>query len=540
MENYRIILSLTLIVLASIIYTKWQEYSLPVTKEALATEQHQPATNKTVSDNVNDVPEVVNKPEIITSNNIEVDETIVSAETDEFKIRFSNIGGTVVATLLKEYYKSEKNKNDKYQLIGGDSGLKKVQSGLLGSMSNLPNHKSKFRFEKVSYLLSEKDSLEVPFIWEDEDIRVLKKYILHKGSYTIDLVYSIENKKDKEINVKTYWQVLHHEINNNSAFMNAYSGGAYFSEDLKYNEVTYDELNKNQLNISTGVGWFSYVTHYFIGGVIPESKNNFYAKKITSKSYLIGSHTPDIIIAPKSIQEVKAKLWLGPKLQNQLETVAPGLELTADYGRLTFIAKPIFWLLNNIHMVVGNWGWAIVLLTLLIKLAFYRLSAASYRSMANMRKLAPQMQALKERYGEDKEKFNKAMMEFYQKEKINPLGGCLPIAVQIPVFISLYWVLMETVELRGAPFIFWINNLSAEDPYFVLPVIMGISMFVQQKLNPQPTDPMQAKIMQALPFVFTAFFLFFPAGLVLYWVVNNILSILQQWRITSVIEKSKI
>ncbi|MEN8168502.1 MAG: membrane protein insertase YidC, partial [Pseudomonadota bacterium] len=231
------------------------------------------------------------------------------------------------------------------------------------------------------------------------------------------------------------------------------------------------------------------------------------------------------------------QLYIGPKLQDKLETIAEGLELTVDYGWLTVLAKPIFWLLKTIHDFVGNWGWSIILLTIIIKAAFYKLSETSYKSMANMRKLTPRLQAMKDRYGDDKQRLNQAMMEMYKKEKVNPLGGCLPILVQIPVFIALYWVLLESVELRQAPFILWMDNLSAKDPYFILPLIMGVSMFVQQKLNPAPPDPMQAKIMMSLPFVFTIFFAFFPAGLVLYWVVNNLISIAQQWYITRKIEQ---
>jgi YidC/Oxa1 family membrane protein insertase len=244
-----------------------------------------------------------------------------------------------------------------------------------------------------------------------------------------------------------------------------------------------------------------------------------------------------VTIAPGDSYEFKRQMFVGPKLQDMLEDIAPGLELTVDYGWLTVIAKPIFWLLKTIHDWVGNWGWAIIILTIIIKAAFYKLSETSYKSMANMRKFTPRLQAMKDRYGDDKQRLNQAMMDLYKKEKINPLGGCLPILVQIPVFIALYWVLLESVELRHAPFVLWIDNLSAKDPYFILPLIMGISMFIQQKLNPAPPDPMQAKIMMSLPFVFTIFFAFFPSGLVLYWVVNNIISIMQQWYITRKIEQ---
>ncbi|MCK5093011.1 MAG: membrane protein insertase YidC, partial [Gammaproteobacteria bacterium] len=234
-----------------------------------------------------------------------------------------------------------------------------------------------------------------------------------------------------------------------------------------------------------------------------------------------------------------SKIYIGPKLQDDLETLATGLDLTVDYGFLTVVAKPLFWLLKTYHELTGNWGWAIILLTMSIKLVFYKLSETSYRSMANMRKLQPRMKAMKERHGDDKQAFQKAMMEMYKKEKINPLGGCLPILVQIPVFIALYWVLLESVEMRQAPFILWIQDMSAQDPYYVLPVLMGLTMLLQQKLNPAPIDPVQAKVMMALPFVFTVFFLFFPSGLVLYWVVNNTLSIAQQWVITKRVTEGK-
>jgi len=253
---------------------------------------------------------------------------------------------------------------------------------------------------------------------------------------------------------------------------------------------------------------------------------------------VLGVLTPEQSIPAGQSGKLGMRLYAGPKLQDHLQEVAPGLELTVDYGLLTILAQPIFWLLKYIHKVVGNWGWAIVLLTLLIKLAFYKLSAASYRSMANMRRLQPRMAALKERHGDDRQKMSQAMMELYKTEKINPLGGCLPVLVQIPVFIALYWVLLESVELRQADFILWINDLSSPDPYYILPLLMGITMFIQQKLSPAPPDPLQAKVMMILPPVFTLFFAFFPAGLVLYWVANNALSIAQQWYITKKVASS--
>jgi YidC/Oxa1 family membrane protein insertase len=282
------------------------------------------------------------------------------------------------------------------------------------------------------------------------------------------------------------------------------------------------------------------IQHYFMAAWIPPQggEETFYTNVLDGPRYIIGKYSPSVSIAPGATHAFENRLFVGPKLQDTLAKIAPGLELTVDYGWLTVLAQPIHWLLAKIHGVIGNWGWSIIVLTILIKLAFYKLSETSYKSMANMRQITPRLQALKDRYGDDKERLNQAMMELYKTEKINPLGGCLPILVQIPVFIALYWVLLESVELRQAPWILWIDNLSAPDPYFVLPLIMGVSMYVQQKLNPAPPDPMQAKIMMSLPFVFTVFFAFFPSGLVLYWVANNLLSIAQQWNITRSIEKA--
>jgi YidC/Oxa1 family membrane protein insertase len=299
-------------------------------------------------------------------------------------------------------------------------------------------------------------------------------------------------------------------------------------------------MTEQKLNIQVSDGWIAMMQHYFLSAWIPPEglEETYYTNVIDRNRFIIGMFSPSVDILPGSNYSFKNDLYIGPKLQDTLGSVAPGLELTVDYGWLTVIAQPIHWLLNKIYDVVGNWGWAIIVLTILIKLAFYKLSEASYKSMANMRQLTPRLAALKDRYGDDKERLNQAMMELYKTEKINPLGGCLPIFVQIPVFIALYWVLLESVELRQAPFVLWIDNLSAPDPYYVLPLIMGISMYIQSKLNPAPPDPMQAKIMMSLPFVFTVFFAFFPSGLVLYWTINNILSIAQQWYITNAIEKA--
>jgi YidC/Oxa1 family membrane protein insertase len=325
-----------------------------------------------------------------------------------------------------------------------------------------------------------------------------------------------------------------------SAFMYTYQGGAIYSPEDHYQKVSFDDMVDSPLGRDVSNGWVAMLQHYFVSAWIPPAENaeHFYSKALSGGRYVIGTYSPAVTVPPGETGRLSKGLYVGPKLQSQLETVAPGLDLTRDYGWLAVIAQPMFWLLDQIHRVVNNWGWAIIIFTILLKLALYPLSATSYKSMAGMRKLAPRIQALKDRYGDDKQRMQQAMMEIYKKEKINPLGGCLPILVQIPFFIALYWVLLESVELRQAPWILWIQDLSVKDPYFVLPVLMGVSMFAQQKLNLQPPDPMQAKIMMSMPFVFTIFFAFFPSGLVLYWFVNNLFSIGQQWYITRKIEQA--
>jgi YidC/Oxa1 family membrane protein insertase len=354
----------------------------------------------------------------------------------------------------------------------------------------------------------------------------------------VEVEHQVRNLGDEDWSARPYHQLQRTPLQQQSRFLYTYTGGVLYSPEEKYQKISFDDMQDENLNRDVKGGWAAMIQHYFLSAWIPpaEQTARYYSRALQGERYVIGMIGPAMNVAAGSDQASQMRLFVGPKLQHVMEEVAPGLELTVDYGMLTILAQPIFWLLENIHALVGNWGWAIIILTILIKLAFYKLSETSYKSMANMRKLAPRLQALKERYGDDKQKLNQAMMDMYKKEKINPLGGCLPILVQIPVFIALYWVLLESVEMRQAPFMLWIQNLSAPDPYYVLPLIMGATMLIQQKLNPAPMDPIQAKVMMILPIVFTVFFAFFPAGLVLYWVVNNALSIAQQYVITKRVE----
>jgi YidC/Oxa1 family membrane protein insertase len=314
-----------------------------------------------------------------------------------------------------------------------------------------------------------------------------------------------------------------------------------YSQEDKYEKIKFDAMRESNLNRTVTGGWAAMIQHYFLAAWIPsqDETNTYYTKAPGDNRYIIGMVGAVKTIAPGETGTLDARLYVGPKLQDHLQQVAKGLELTVDYGILTIISEPLFWVLKHIHSIVGNWGWSIIIITIMLKALFYKLSETSYKSMAHMRKVQPRLQALKERYGDDKQKLNEAMMKMYREEKINPLGGCLPILVQIPVFIALYWMLLESVEMRQAPFMLWIKDLSTADPYYVLPVLMGITMLIQHRLNPTPMDPIQARVMMILPIAFTFFFMFFPAGLVLYWVVNNTLSIAQQWYITRVVIGTK-
>jgi len=418
-----------------------------------------------------------------------------------------------------------------------------IQSGLRASVGTEPTHHVVYTAEQGSYRMADDaDELQVSMIWRSpEGVEVVKRYIFHRGSYAVGLQHEVRNNSTAEWQGRQYRQLQRTQVaeTGQSSFIYTYMGGVIYSPEEKYEKISFEDMVDEKLDRSITGGWAAMLQHYFLGALIPASAetDRYYTNTLSSARYVIGMISPGRTVAPGSSALYETTIFIGPKLQDEMKQVAPGLELTVDYGLLTVLAQPLFWLLKTLHGLLGNWGWAIVCVTILIKLAFYKLSETSYKSMANMRKLAPRMKTLKERYGDDRQKMNQAMMEMYKKEKINPLGGCLPIVVQIPVFIALYWVLLESVELRQAPFILWITDMSSPDPYYILPLLMGATMLIQQKLNPAPLDPIQAKVMMMLPIVFTVFFAFFPSGLVLYWVVNNTLSIAQQWVITRRIER---
>jgi YidC/Oxa1 family membrane protein insertase len=458
----------------------------------------------------------------------------ISVTTDLYKADIETTGGDLRRLELLKHRASD---NDKTNFILLDDAGKPMtyvaQTGLVGA--DLPSHKAQFTSTATSYTMQEgKDSLEVRLSWAGNGVTVDKVYTFHRNKYAIDVNYEIKNGSEIAITPVVYYQIVHdNESNQGSALMPTFTGGSYYTESTKFKKLAFSDMAKEPLKLTSNDGWVGLLQHYFVSAWIPKEgqAREFYTEKLNDRIYRIGSKSTLSTIAPGAGLTIPARLFSGPQTKHDLQETAPGLEYTVDYGWLTVFAAPLFWVLSKIHGLVNNWGVAIILLTLLIKAAFYPLSAKSYRSMAQMRELAPRLESMKQKFGDDRQKMQQAMMELYRTEKINPMSGCLPILLQIPVFIALYWMLLGSVELRHAPFFGWIQDLSAVDPYYILPLIMGASMIIQTKLNPKPTDPIQAKVMTWMPVIFSIFFFFFPAGLVLYWVVNNIISIWQQWYI---------
>ena len=565
MDNIRFVLILALGIILVLLWEAWQvDYGpkpeITEVENFIDTGEDIPGTfveNKKI--------EVVESESTEASGTVPVIEAyasqIINVKTDVIQLEIDTKGGTLRNLDLLDYPEQKVNHyvNSLRSMVGLPKEVKDLapvrlfnsseeklflaQSGLISASGSVsaPNHHSVLIAEQDSYQLSpDQNILRVPLTWSDEEgLTVTKTYIFERGSYVITLEQKVSNDSGSAWSGRQYAQLLRRPFTAESknTFIRTYTGGVVYTEEEKYEKIDYDDMEDENLSVNTPGGWSAMIQHYFASSWIPPSKeeNHFYTKSLSDERYVIGSYSPNVEVQPNSDLVLSSRIFSGPKIQPMMEKVATGLELTVDYSWLTFIAKPIYWLLNKINTLVDNWGLAIIGVTLVIKALFFKLSEASYKSMAKMRKIQPKLKQLKERYADDKQRFNTEMMAMYKKEKVNPMGGCLPIMVQIPVFISLYWVLVETVELRQVPFL-WLSDLSVMDPFFVLPVLMGITMKLQQSLNPPPLDPVQAKVMKMFPYIFTVFFLFFPSGLVLYWVVNNTLSFFQQWYITRKIE----
>ena len=464
-----------------------------------------------------------------------------TVETDLVKANISPLGGDIVELDLLKY--SQHDNSEKTFALFDAKHQYMAQSGLIGE--GLPTHRTQFRLVDGPLKLADgADELKVRLeATAPNGANVAKILTFKRGSYLIDVAWEIDNKSDKPLTTHAYYQLQRDAVapEGETAMVSTFTGPAVYTDAEKYQKVSFDDIaaGKAKFAKTADNGWLAMVQHYFVSALVPKDKtpHEYYMRKVDGANvYQTGVIVPLAEIAPGAKGESSISLYAGPQEQATLKQLAPGLDLVVDYGWLTVVAAPIFWALQAIYKLVGNWGWAIVVLTIILKLIFFPLSAASYKSMAKMRILTPRLMQLKERYADDKQRLNQEMMKLYQTEKVNPLGGCLPILVQIPVFIALYWVLLGAVEMRGAPWILWIKDLSAPDPFYILPIVMMASMFVQTKLNPTPPDPIQAKVMMMMPLIFGVMFFWFPAGLVLYWVVNNILSIAQQWQITRMIE----
>ncbi len=562
METQRLILYVALGLVLMLLWQSWIQYTTPTQPpgqneqvQAGGSDTTTPARDATVPD-APDAPSAPSAPAAPSTPGTpdasteapaqaEAGGTIV-VETDLIRAELSTIGGDIRKVELLDYPVDVDHPEVPLSLMSSEPpNIFMTETGLLGRGHEFPNHRTEWRIDGEKFTLdSGRDSLEITFSHEAGAVTYRKVYRFRRDSYLVDVEYRVDNGSDTPWSGYQYAQFVRtdYEEARTMGFLTAlpsFRGGAIYTPEDRFQKIGFSDLADSDLKRQTESGWVSMLQHYFVGAWLPAEPGPYeFYSSVTDRAamlpmYRIGYKTlAPVEVAPGASGVLDNRLYIGPKEQDRLEEAAEGLVLSVDYGWLTVVASPLFWLLSWIHKVVGNWGWAIIFLTVLIKLVFFPLSAASYKSMAKMKNLQPRLKTLKDRYGDDRQKFQQEMMKIYKEEKINPLGGCLPILVQIPVFIALYWVLLESVELRQADW-FWLKDLSVKDPFYILPILMGLSMLVQQRLNPAPMDDIQKKVMMALPFVFTVFFLFFPSGLVLYWVVNNVLSIAQQWFITN-------
>ena len=508
-----------------------------------------PSESVSLDDSSSDIPSIIeasNESSLGLSN--ATNQGVINVTTDTLVVTIDLQGGDIVYAGLRDYLAKIDDPSNPFVLLEQNARrIYLAQSGLIGPDGIDSKARAQYRSEEANYVLEDnQDTLSVKlYHTASAGLSVVKEFIFSRGTHLIDVKYQLANSDVESKTVYLFGQLKRDSSadpssENSGMGLAPFLGAATSNADDRFKKFNFNDMLEEPYKAQTQGSWIAMIQHYFLSAWIPNpDKIHTYTTRVTKDGFNIaGFLSPATVVAPGATATTSAQLYVGPKDQYTLEKISPFLELSVDYGWLWWIAQPLFWLLTKIHGLVGNWGVAIILLTVLIKGAFFKLSAASYRSMANMRRVQPKMADIREQYADDKQKQSQAMMELYKKEKINPMGGCLPILVQMPVFIALYWTLMESVELRHAPFALWINDLSVMDPYFVLPILMGASMWFMQKLNPPPPDPMQAKLMQWLPIVFTFFFLWFPAGLVLYWVVNNLLSMTQQYIITKQIENS--
>lgn len=548
MDNTRFILFVSLMFVAMMLWQEWQvDYGPQPQTEASSTGNLENSVPRIEGEVPGFTEEAVVAPtqSIRATESVTGGASIVSVDTDTFTIHINEQGAGIEKLELKAFPVSVDEPEQPFVLMDKSNDLVFLTQGGLLSDRQAPNHTAVYSAPRKTYRISPgEEQLVVPLVWRsDEGLQVTKTFSFEKGSYEVSVDYLIENNSSLPWNGRSYTQLKRNEPESASVFMiRTYTGGVYSSPEERYEKIDFADMAEIDLAVESANAWVAMIQHYFVAAILPVNKEvnyRYYTSALSDGNFAIGAMTPSVSVAPGSAIQISERMYIGPKFQDKLAEIAEGLDLTIDYGFLWFLAKPLFIVLDKLFDYTSNWGWAIILVTIILKLVFYPLSAKGYRSMANMRRVQPRMMAMKDRYKDDKAKLNQAMMQLYKDEKVNPFGGCLPILIQMPVFFALYWVLIESVEMRQANFILWYKDLSGPDPFFVLPVLMGITMYIQQKLNPPPTDPVQAKVFAILPFVFTVFFIFFPSGLVLYWVVNSALGIVQQWRITKVIESAE-
>ena len=534
MDSRRGLLVIALLFMSFIVYQQWQlDYHTP---KPVVTEQAKTA--------VSDVPSSANSNANAVVNETQTKGNVITLENDVFRLQINTVGGDVVGSELLKYDAELDSKTPFVLLQNTPQHTYVAQSGLIGKDGiDTKSGRAVYQVEGSSFKLAEgQNELVVPFTFQRNGVTYRKVFVLKRGQYDVAVNYEINNQSDKAIEVEPYGQLRHSLVDSSgSVAMPTYTGGAYSSSETNYKKYSFSDMENANLSINTKAGWVAILQHYFVSAWIPNQDADNQLYTLTDKANNIGSigyRGPVTVIQPNSTETLTSKLWTGPKLQNEMGEVANHLDLTVDYGWAWFIAKPLFWLLTFIQKLVHNWGLAIICVTLVVKAILYPLTKAQYTSMAKMRMLQPKLQEMRERFGEDRQRMSQEMMKLYKDEKVNPLGGCLPLLLQMPIFIALYWTFMEAVELRHAPFFGWIQDLSAQDPYYILPILMGASMFLLQKMSPTPVaDPMQQKIMNFMPLIFMVFFLWFPAGLVLYWLVSNLITIIQQQLIYRGLEK---
>ncbi|HAS3560884.1 TPA: membrane protein insertase YidC [Vibrio cholerae] len=535
MDSQRNILLIALALVSFLLFQQWQVAKNPAPQATQQAQSTGAAPAPSFSDELDPTP----------AQNVAAKAKTITVSTDVLTLSIDTLGGDVVSAKLNQY-SEELNSPESFVLLQNTQGHQFIaQSGLVGpqGIDVTSNNRPAYQVSADSFTLAEgQDELRIPMTYQANGIDYTKTFILKRGSYAVDVVFDVANNSGSEATLGMYAHLRQNLLDSGGNLaMPTYRGGAYSTSDVRYKKYSFDDMKDRNLSAPNDVtvNWVAMIQHYFASAWIPrdDQQAQLYSRVINNLGDM-GIRTPNKTIANGDKAEFEATLWVGPKLQDQMAATAPNLDLVVDYGWLWFIAKPLHWLLSVIQNFVGNWGVAIICLTFIVRGAMYPLTKAQYTSMAKMRMLQPKLQAMRERIGDDRQRMSQEMMELYKKEKVNPLGGCLPILLQMPIFIALYWALMESVELRHSPFFGWIHDLSAQDPYYILPLLMGASMFVIQKMSPTTiTDPMQQKIMTFMPVMFTFFFLWFPSGLVLYWLVSNIVTLIQQTLIYKALEK---